>query len=562
MNILGLNYFFHDSTASIIRDGHLLVAIEEERLLRRKHTVEFPSQSAQRCLDECGMTTGDVDAIAVSIKPTLNAPQKILHGLRHPLEGRPFLAMELSAYRARKAGLDRWYHATWPDEKRRPPLHHIPHHLCHAPASFLISPYENAALLSIDGSGEWASAFIGRGEGRKIERYSETYFPHSLGSFYEAVTEFCGFRTNYDEGKTMGLASYGDPSVFYAKVKEMVRVKDDMTFEIDLSYFNHQYWGTPRCSPKFYEVFGRPRARNEEIEQRHMDAAAAFQKVLEEAALDLCRLLKKRSRCKNLVIGGGVSLNSVMNGRIVRESGFDDLYVIPAAGDNGTGIGASFYHYHVELGFPRTFVHMDPYVGTGYSDAKIKKVLDEGKLRYERVEHPAVVGAEIITSGQILGWFQGKMEIGPRALGNRSILADPTKKHMKDKINAEVKHREAYRPFAPSVLNERRDEYFDLKVEDPFMLKVCNVLPGKRDALPAITHVDGTARLQTVREEINPLYHRLISEVGRRNGIPVVLNTSFNVMGEPMVESPYDAVRCFYSTGIDALIVGNYVLRK
>ncbi|MCC7384350.1 MAG: carbamoyltransferase [Deltaproteobacteria bacterium] len=562
MNILGLNYFFHDSTASILQDGKLLIAIEEERLIRRKHTVEFPARSAKKCMDVCGMTPSDIHAIAVSIKPSLNAPAKILHGLRRPREGRPFLAIELSAYRARKASLEKWYRSTWPEEKRRPPIHFIPHHLCHAPGTFLVSPYESAALLSIDGSGEWASAYFGRAEGRKIERYSETYFPHSLGAFYEAVTEFCGFRTNYDEGKTMGLAPYGDPKVFYSIVKNMVRVNDDLTFEIDLSYFNHQYWGTPRCSPKFHEVFGRPRKASEPFEDRHHDAAAAFQRVLEESVLELCRQLKKRSKAKHLVIGGGVALNSVMNGRLVRESGFDDLYVMPAAGDNGTGIGASTYLYHVEQGHPRSFVHLDPYVGTSYSDAEIKKALDEGKLKPERLDDPAATGAEILHQGQILGWFQGRMEIGPRALGNRSILADPTRPDMKDKINAEVKHREAFRPFAPSVIVEKRSEYFEIEVEDPFMLKVCYVRPDQRHALPAITHVDGTARLQTVQKDVNPLYYQLMSELGKRNGIPVVLNTSFNVMGEPIVESPFDAIRCFYSTGLDALIMGNYLLRK
>lgn len=562
MNILGLNYFFHDSTASILQDGRLLIAIEEERLTRRKHTVEFPTRSARRCLDVVGMSPAEIDAIAVSIRPSENAPSKIVHGLRRPREGRRFLGLELSAYRARNAGLMKWYHATWPEERRRPRIHFIPHHLCHAPGSFLMSPYDDAALLSIDGSGEWASAWFGKGDGRKIERYSETYFPHSLGSFYEAVTEFCGFRTNYDEGKTMGLAAYGDPNVFYGVVKNMVRVKDDLSFELDLSYFDHQYWGASRCSPKFQETFGRPRQEGEPFEDHHHNAAAAFQRVLEESALDLCRQLKKRSKAKHLVIGGGVALNSVMNGRLVRESGFQDLYVMPAAGDNGTGIGASSYLYHAELGHPRSFVHNDPYVGTSYSDAQIKRALDEAKLRPERVEDPARVAAEIIHQGMILGWFQGRMEIGPRSLGNRSILADPTRPEMKDKLNAEVKHREPFRPFAPSVIVEKRSEYFQIEVEDPFMLKVCYVRPEKRAALPAITHVDGTARLQTVRKDINPLYHRLISELGLRNGIPVVLNTSFNVMGEPIVESPLDAIRCFYSTGIDALIVGNYLLKK
>lgn len=444
-------------------------------------------------------------------------------------------------------------------------MHLVSHHLCHAAGSFFISPFESAAILSLDGSGEWSTSFLGRGAGNRVETVGETFFPDSLGSFYEAATEYCGFKVNYDEGKTMGLAPMGNPETFYKDIRKMVSIGPDGTISLDQSWFTHQYWGEKRCGKKFEETFGPARSSSsakEKFEQRHLDVAAGFQRVLEECGLELARQLHAKTGEKNLVIAGGVSLNSVMNGRILRETPFEDVYIMAAAGDNGTSIGAAYYVYNSILGNPRSFVHLDPYLGTSYSNEDIKKVLDEAKVKYEYHEDVAKVTAQLLHENNIVGWFQGRMEIGPRALGCRSILADPTDPRMKDKINAEVKHREAYRPFAPSAIVEARNDYFDIGVEDPFMLKVCNVLKDKQQVLPAITHVDGTARLQTVSAETNPLYHRMISEFGKLSGVPVVLNTSFNIMGEPIVESPINALRCFYSTGLDCLVIGNYVLRK
>ncbi|MCI5140593.1 MAG: carbamoyltransferase, partial [Candidatus Electrothrix sp. ATG1] len=301
---------------------------------------------------------------------------------------------------------------------------------------------------------------------------------------------------------------------------------------IDLSYFNYQYWGHQRCSGKFYETFGKPRSRYDDFQEHHYNVAAAFQKVLEEKTLQLCQLLRKKSKADFLVVAGGVALNSVMNGRIVKESDFHDIYVMPAAGDNGTAIGAAYCLYHRVLDQPRCFVHNDPYVGSFFTDEEIAATISNCKLRADFYEDITEIGATLLNQGKIIGWFQGRTEIGPRALGNRSILANPTLVHMKDKINAEVKHREAYRPFAPSSIEERCHEFFDLDVKAPFMLKVCNVLDEKKALLPAITHVDGSARLQTVSNKTNPLYHKLISRFGELTGVPVVLNTSFNVMGE------------------------------
>lgn len=564
MNILGINYYFHDSTACVVVNGRLRVAIEEERLTRQKHTGAFPVNAIRRCLEISGLDPRDIDAVAVSIQPALYRGVKAGYALKNITRAKPFIRHELLRGRSKQFAFWSWYNQTWPDPAKRPQIHWVPHHLAHIAGSFYVSPYDKAALLSLDGSGEWATSFVGYGEGNAVTCYNQSYFPHSLGSFYETVTEFCGFRPNYDEGKTMGLAAFGDPDVYYSQVSEMVHVTEQNSIKVDLSRFGYQFWSQPNYNDRFVHVFGRPRRNGEPFEKRHEDVAAAFQRVLEENALRICRNLKEKTQARHLVVAGGVALNSVMNGRIVRESGFEDLYVMPAAGDNGTAIGAAYHVLHGIHGAPRDFVHDNPYVGTTYSQKEIDEVMRDCKLNPVRVEPEKLADetARLLHEGNIIGWFQGAMEIGPRALGNRSILADPTRKDMKDKINAEVKHREAFRPFAPSVPAEAMKEYFVSEVEAPFMLKVCDVRPDKRDAVPAITHVDGTARMQTVRKETNPLYHALLTEFGRRSGVPVLLNTSFNVMGEPIVESPYDAVRCFISTGLDKLVIGNCIIGK
>ncbi len=559
MNILGLNYFFHDSTACLLVDGRMAAVIEEERLTRNKHTGEFPEKAIQRCLDMYNLKPSDIDAVAVSIKPSKDWFTKTLYGLSHITNARPFLKHEVLRARHKQRSLWNWYRKMWPSGGPR--VHFVPHHESHAAGSFLVSPYESAAILSLDGSGEWATSFLGEGEGTQVRCFQQSYFPMSLGSIYEAATEFCGFKPNYDEGKTMGLAPFGDPKPFQKIVSDIVKVDEDGSIRIDLSYFNYQFWGYQRCNQKFYDTFGQPR-KGKEFADHHHNVAAAFQHVLEERALELCAVLRKKTPHRHLIISGGVALNSVMNGRIVRESDFDDIYVMPAAGDNGTSIGAAYYVYHVVHGHPRTQVHDDPYLGTSYSDEEIGRLIRECKL--PAVKHDDIAGeaARLLAEGRILGWFQGRMEIGPRALGNRSILANPTLPHMKDKINAEVKHREAYRPFAPSAIVEKQSVYFDNIGDSPFMLKVCPVRPEMRDKLPAITHVDGSARLQTVSKDINPMYHELISKFGEKTGVPVLLNTSFNIMGEPIVESPVNAIRCFFSTGLDALALGSYLIRK
>ncbi len=561
MIVLGINYYFHDSSACLVVDGQLVVALEEERFTRNKHTREFPDNAIQQCLKIAGITADQVDHIAVSIQPKHSWFKKVVYAVRKPHKAAPFIKHELINGFFKQRRFNRFLAQYWPTDKK-PAVHFIKHHMSHAAGSFFVSPYDKAAIMAIDGSGEWACAWLGHGEGNRVTCFNESLFPNSLGSMYEAVTEFCGFRPNYDEGKTMGLAPLGDASRFIDDARKTVSVTEQGQIQVDLSYFSYQHWGYQRCAKKFYDTFGAPREPDGEFETHHHDVAAAFQQVLEECALKLAAYLKKKSQAEYLVIAGGVALNSVMNGRLLREAGFKDVYIMPAAGDNGTSIGAAFTLLHQHFGLDRHFVHDNPYVGNEYSDETIKADLDRFKINYEKSQNICGDVADLLEQGQIGGWFQGKMEIGPRALGSRSIIANPAFPNMKDKINSEVKFREAYRPFAPSATIEAAPEFFDIDVEAPFMLKVCQVRKSKQNIIPAITHVDGSARVQTVRKESHPLYHGLISELGARTGVPVVLNTSFNIQGEPVVESPRDAIRCFFSTGLDFLAVGPFLIRK
>ncbi|MFS4417352.1 carbamoyltransferase [Maribacter sp. 2307ULW6-5] len=561
MVILGLNYYFHDSSACLVVDGKLVVALEEERLNRDKHTSQFPQMAIERCLEIAGLERHQINHIAVSINPTADWGKKVGHLWNKPKSWLAYSGHHVVNAYAKQRRFWMWYKRFW-KKANGPKVHFINHHLTHVAGSFFVSPYEKAALLGIDGSGEWATTWLGSGNGIEIEKFKEVYFPNSFGSFYETATQFCGFKPNYDEGKTMGLAPMGNPERFKKEVSKLIKVTESGDVKVDLDYFNYQHLIRNTYSPKFVEVFGAPRAPGDDFESHHMDVAAAFQRVLEDRVLEICDILHRRTGAEYLVIAGGVSLNSVMNGRIVRESPFKDVYVMPAAGDNGTAIGAAYYLYNGMLKNPRVYQHDDPYLGTEYGNEEILQAIKGAKLRATYVEDICGTAAKLLKEGRIIGWFQGKMEIGPRALGNRSILANPAFPNMKDKINAEVKFREAYRPFAPSATVESYKDYFDLEVEAPFMLKVCNVLPDKQNEVPAITHVDGSARLQTVRKELNPRYHELISKLGGLTGVPVVLNTSFNIQGEPVVESPVQALRCFYSTGLDALCIGNYVLTK
>jgi carbamoyltransferase len=441
-------------------------------------------------------------------------------------------------------------------------------------SAFFVSPFEQAAIFSVDGMGDFVSTMWGTGRGTQLEVRGEINFPHSLGLFYTAVTQWLGFPKYGDEGKVMGLAPLGKP-IHMDKMRELVRVRRDGTFELGLDYFVHHAegatmtWneGEPKLgmiySDRFVELFGEPRVQYGEITEYHQDVAASLQAMLEEAEMALVCKLQRETGQKALCMAGGVALNSAFNGKILPETGFEEIYIQPAAGDAGTSLGVCYYIYHQLLDRPRNYVMNDAYTGPQYSDEKIRLALDAAGLTYQRLEEDALVqrAAALVADGNVLGWFQGRLEWGPRALGNRSIIADPRRDDMKDILNARIKHREKFRPFAPSILQEHVDEYFDQTYPDPFMIKVYNVLPEKRSVIPAVTHVDGTGRLQTVDREHSPLYWKLINAFYERTGVPVVLNTSFNE-NEPIVCTPQEAISVLLRTRMDALIIGNYVVKN
>lgn len=442
MAILGLNYVYHDTSACIVKDGELLVALEEERFTREKHTAGFPENAIDRCFEVAGIKPGDIEHIAVSFDPQLHVAKRLAYAAKLGLRGVELLTCEfLRPYRQQRA-FWRWYAKHWQISSHKPKVHYIDHHRSHIAGSFFVSPYEKAALLSLDGSGEWSTHWMGEYDGTKYVEYCESFFPHSLGAFYEAATEFCGFRTNYDEGKTMGLAPFGDPAQFYDAVEKMVEIQPDGKIRIDLSWFEYQKFLPQRISKKFVDALGQPRKNEKDapFERHHESVAASFQKVLEEKVLEMCRILERKSTAEYLVIAGGVSLNSVMNGRILRETRFKDVYVMPAAGDNGTSIGAAYVVWNEVLGNRKRYSLNDSYLGTGYSDQEIEKILKTCKLDYVKSDDICADTARILHGGKIIGWFQGRMEIGPRALGSRSILADPTPADMKkkDKCRGEV----------------------------------------------------------------------------------------------------------------------------
>jgi carbamoyltransferase len=453
-------------------------------------------------------------------------------------------------------------------------FHNVEHHRAHMASAFFVSPYREAAILSVDGAGDFITTMWGVGKDNRIEVRGEIQFPHSLGIFYNAVTQWLGFPKYGDEGKVMGLAPYGRPILLDA-MHRLVRLQHDGTFELDLDYFVHHAeganmsWegGEPTLgtlySPKLIELLGEPRAYRGELTQHHMDVAASLQAMLEQAEFALVRRLQAETGSTVLCMAGGVALNSVFNGKVLPNTPFEDIYIQPAAGDAGTALGVCYYIYHQVLGQPRAFEMHDAYTGPQFSDDAIRSELDRYGLAYTHLEGAALVqrAADLVAAGSVVGWFQGRMEWGPRALGARSIVADPRRHDMKDILNARIKHREPFRPFAPSVLLEATGDYFDQSYPDPFMIKVYGVKPEKQGEIPAVTHVDGTGRLQTVAREHAPLYWALIHAFGEKTGTPVVLNTSFNE-NEPIVCTPAEAIDCYARTHMDALVIGHYVTTK
>ena len=569
IHILGLNAYHGDSSAAVVVDGQLTAALEEERLNRMKHWAGLPVLASDRCLSLSGITS--VDHIAVSRDPRAHLGRKVLRAMTRPQHfantfNRAANSVQITRLQQQlaEAGLRGLEYAK---------MHFVEHHRAHLASAFFASPFEEAAVISVDGFGDFSSVMWGIGRGNQIQVLGSVHFPHSLGLFYTAFTQFLGFHKYGDEYKMMGLGAYGKPS-FTDTVRKVVRSEGGQV-RLNLDYFRHHSegvemtWeaGEPQLgavySPRFVEEFGTPRVPRSEITQRDMDLAASAQAVLEENYFALLNFIQKQTGQRAVCLAGGVALNCVANGMIFEKTPFQDVYVQPAAHDAGTSIGAALYVWNQILGKPRTFVMRDVYSGPEYGDAEILRALEETGTRYHRLTEAELLDrtAREIADGKIVGWHQGRMEFGPRALGNRSILADPRRTDMKDILNSRIKYREPFRPFCPSILRENVAEFFETDYPSPFMVMAYKIRPEQRERIPAVTHGDGTGRLQTVEKDVNPLYWNLIHRFKELTGIPVLINTSFNE-NEPIVDTPRHAIDCFLRTQMDVLAIGSFLALK
>lgn len=569
MNILGINCYTHDSAAALIRDGRVVAAVEEERLTRRKHTSEFPKEAIKFCLKFGGITFKDIDLIAYFFRPQLEFPNYLFHFLRYFPKSLNLLngaevTLPYTVRLKRILGIRNLIRDNFDYKDNNFKVMFVEHHLAHSGSCFFTSGFDSATIVSIDGKGEWASTLIAKGYDNKIEKLKVINFPHSLGSFYSAVTQYLGFEPNSDEWKVMGLAPYGKPT-FYKKFCDIITLLPKGEYRINLDYIDYHLYGNKKwVSPKFIKEFGHQRIPNSDLTEHHQDIAWALQRRTEEAIIHILNYAYSLTKDHNLCLAGGVALNCVVNGRIRDLTRFKELFIQPAAGDAGTSLGAALYAYYNKSANKRSsgYVMDNAYLGPRYSSQEVEAALIEGGLKYQRSSDICKDTAHLLSQAKIIGWLQGRMEFGPRALGNRSILADPRRPEMKDLINAKVKYREGFRPFAPSVLEERVGEFFESDYPSPFMLFTYKIKEDKQKVIPAVTHVDGTGRLQTVSETTNPLYWNLINEFCKITGIPVILNTSFNVAGEPIVCSPHDAINCFLNSGIDVLVMDNFLVKK
>ncbi|MCC7491917.1 MAG: carbamoyltransferase [Fimbriimonadaceae bacterium] len=592
MLILGISCYYHDAAAVLLQDGRLVAAAEEERFSRRKHDSGFPLHAVRFCLRTAGVRLEDVDYVVFYEKPLLKFDRILRTALATwPRSLNPFREAMLVWL-----GDKLWMRS---DIRRHLPVPaakvlFVEHHLSHAASALYSAPFESAALLTVDGVGEWTTTATGQGTGaftadqvNRLELTHEIRFPHSLGLLYSAFTAWLGFEVNEGEYKVMGMAPYGQPR-YVDKVRQVIRVESDGSFALDLSYFTYHHSATQTFSPKLVALLGEPRPREADFYtadtperpddwspeyaaqcQYYADVAASIQAVTEETILSIARHLRQRTGERNLVLAGGVALNSVANGRVLTESGFEQVYIQPAAGDSGGALGAALYAYHVLLGGRREFVMEHAYWGAEYSTADTEAFLQRESIAYRAYDDDALSQqvAGLLDQQKVVGWFQGRFEWGPRALGNRSILADARPAAMKRIVNEKIKFREPFRPFAPAVLEEATTTFFDCP--DPrgvyplrFMLMVRPVQPAQREVIAATTHQDGSGRLQTVRREWNQRYHDLLAAFGERTGVPVILNTSFNLRGEPIVNTPANAYNTFMNSDMDALVLGNLVVRK
>lgn len=586
VNILGLSAFYHDSAACLVRDGVIVAAAQEERFTRKKHDPAFPAQAIAYCLKEGGLTVDQLDHVAFYEKPLLKFERLLASHLAYAPHGFASFRKAMPVWLKQKL----WLKSLLQDELGYSrDILFVEHHESHAASAFFPSPFDEAAVLTMDGVGEWATASIGHGRGHRLDLVQEIDFPHSLGLLYSAMTYYLGFKVNSGEYKVMGLAPYGTPRFADLIFKHLIALRDDGSFKLDMSYFDYGA-GLKMTNAKFDALFGGPpRSPEGKLDQRHMDLAASIQAVTEEAMVRMARHARKQTGAKNLCLAGGVALNCVGNGRILREKIFERVWIQPAAGDAGGALGAALLAWHHYLDKPRT---VDPsrdsqkgtLLGPEYSSADIQKYLDGIKAPYKRLS--AIELSDAVASrladGHIIGWFTGRMEYGPRSLGARSILGDPRNPDMQSKMNLKIKFRESFRPFAPAVLRERVSEYFELDSESPYMLLVAPVKTERRLAeseadkklfgidrlnkprsdIPAVTHVDYSARVQTVTHQDNPAFHDLLTAFEKKTGCAVLVNTSFNVRGEPIVCRPSEAYACFMRTDIDDLVLGDFLLTK
>ncbi len=595
--ILGISCYYHDSAAALIIDGEIISAAQEERFTRKKHDASFPSNAVKYCLSQAKIRTTELDSIVYYEKPLLTferlletylgaAPRggrSFVAAMQVWLKEKLFIKQQLKKEFISISGSNKNF-----TEESLPEILYSEHHLSHAAAAFYPSPFEEAVILCMDGVGEWATTTAWKGKGNNIEPLWEINFPHSLGLLYSAFTYYCGFKVNSGEYKLMGLAPYGDPIYVDAIKKNLIDIKEDGTFRLDMSYFKF-HRGFRMTGRKFHKLFGRkPRKGESKLEKFHMDLASSIQVVTEEVMLKICSSLQRETGAKYLCLAGGVALNCVANGKLIQQTNFDDIWIQPASGDAGSALGAGLIGWHQYFKGERSIKTKDSmkgsYLGPLFSNKEIEEYLSQINVPFQKLDDSALFTeiAMYLAEGKVIGWFNGRMEFGPRALGNRSIIGDPRKVEMQKTMNLKIKYRESFRPFAPSILEEDLRDYFDLDKISPYMLLVAPIkneirqemtlkqkelfgidkLNIPRSEIPAVTHVDYSARVQTVNIDSNPRYYNLIKAFKKITSCPVIVNTSFNVRGEPIVCSPQDAYRCFMRTEMDFLVLENYILKK
>ncbi|HED65691.1 MAG TPA: hypothetical protein ENJ09_09075 [Planctomycetes bacterium] len=573
MNILGLSFFYHDSSACLLQDGVLIAAAEEERFSRVKHDSGFPGLAIDFVLERAGITMHDVDYVVFYEKPFVKFERMLISAMatfprssavfRESMQRWITDKLWIKSMMSKRLGI--------PSSK----LLFCEHHMSHAASSFYTSPFEESAILTVDGAGEWSTATLSVGRGNKIEILKEMRFPHSLGLLYSAFTAYCGFEINEGEYKLMGMHPYGEPK-YVDKIYELIDVGKDGSLWQNMRYFAYHYSRDSTLSDAFAEHFGKPardpKLQDKSLDPYYCDMAASIQRVTEEVLLRMLEALKRETGLNNVCLAGGVALNSVANYKLLRQGPFDDVYIHPAPGDDGGCVGAAYWAYNHLLDQPRGPALEHAYLGSESTDEDIEAFLNKYEIPFEKIEDDEAFFdfvAHALADGKVCGWMRGRFEWGPRALGSRSIIADPRKTEMKELLNAKIKFREAFRPFAPSVIEEAAPEFFDFEAPTAktkqyparFMLYVAPVREDKRSVLPAITHEDGSGRLQTVVKETNPAYHRMIERFGEITGVPVVMNTSFNLKGEPIVEDPSHAFNTFSLSGMDYLFMNNYIVR-